>query len=568
VLSVDLFDTIVFRDCLSPADILWRVVANQSAKEIGLDRSWVALRREVERRLTRASPDRETSLADIYAQLAHSGAISTEKAQETMQLEINEELKIWRPNLELLRILNNLQSRGIEIIVYSDTYFPYAEIRRWLDIYLPFATLFCSSATRRTKSSGRAFTFLRGLYPDKSLMHAGDNLYSDGVIPMRYNIDAVIIEGRGRFSSTLPPEISDLARLRGLERFPEILELRLQAGLDVVTAQWAYAWSLFFVCFLESLKKYTERQQIEQVCFTSRDCETLYKCLVESGRSSAFPNVQYLRTSRLSLGPLSSNDSAQIDQKMLIKRYLRREIAESGALSRIVSVELGYHGRVQRAIQQALGERASVYGYYVSLVPRSAVELYPRTASFLWNTGTYNLSILEAMCGFLEDSCAGYALDQTGNVCPVFRDSRGDKSDETYTLILRECLTHLLINNWNADDFGNRSALTKACYKMVRRLHMFPRRLEVVRLRRWRNFGAAHGHGMIGEEASWKSVLMMRVDEDNIWPAGTLAFRIRNRYLAYALQHVNSTGRSALAWVERRRAGPKAARAKSGGEIK
>ena len=34
VLSIDFFDTIVFRDCLSPDHIFWRVLASKAAKEL------------------------------------------------------------------------------------------------------------------------------------------------------------------------------------------------------------------------------------------------------------------------------------------------------------------------------------------------------------------------------------------------------------------------------------------------------------------------------------------------------------------------------------------------------
>ena len=156
--------------------------------------------------------------------------MSSLAAQTIMQLEVQEELSSWRPNLALLAALCRLGAQEIEIVVYSDTYLPHTLIRSWLDCHLPFATLFCSSETLYTKRSGRAFRFLRNRYPTKKLMHVGDDLWSDGIMPMKNDIDAAILEGRGRFSSTLPAEVSSLARLRGLRMFPAFFEAKFKQG--------------------------------------------------------------------------------------------------------------------------------------------------------------------------------------------------------------------------------------------------------------------------------------------------------------------------------------------------
>jgi FMN phosphatase YigB (HAD superfamily) len=543
IVSLDLFDRLIFREALSPECIFHRMLNHDVSRKSGLDCSWATARHKAGRRMARSSPKGETTLSEIYNFLARTGVLTPELASQMMKIELLEERQSWRPNTEMLYFAHALRDQGISIIVYSDTYLPLDELKRWTDRFLPGVALYCSSATMRTKTSGGAFAYLKTRYPGAKILHIGDNLHSDGIMLRKMGIDSAIMDGRGRLSSTLPVEVSRLVRLRGLERLPFWTDGELAIGTSLVVAQWAYGWALFLICFLEAIARFVKTHRIEKVWFTSRDCETLFQCLIESGRIVDFPNADYIYTSGSSLAPLASQQIGErVEERRLCERYIRTQLSSkevrSGDPTRLLLVEIGGRGTLQRAIETALGDGALVHGYYVALHPTKTWLSNSQTACFFeWNKAKFCEPMTELMFGFLGDRCAGYGIDEYGAVVPKFEATHGDASDPIYTKFLRRYLTELLKENWRPYVYADSQELTDACSSMVQRFHMFPRKDEALAVANWR-YKSRNGkvRSIGGTGLSLAVILSMRGLNDNYWPHGALARRIPNRILIYVLQ--------------------------------
>ncbi|MGD0796096.1 MAG: hypothetical protein ABR910_00100 [Acidobacteriaceae bacterium] len=514
------------------------------SRKCGLNSLWPSARQNAGRRMARLSLSRETTLSEIYEFLSKTGVLSPEAATQMMEIEMLEERKSWQPNNAMLDFVHSLIAKKVPIVIYSDTYLPHDELQAWTARYLPGVTLYCSSATMCTKASGRAFDYLKSKYPGRKILHIGDSLHSDGMMPWKMGVESAIIDGQGSFSSTLPVEVSRLARLRGLTRLPSLTEDDLSDGTSVVVAQWAYGWALFLISFLEAIARFVRVQRIEEVWFTSRDCATLFQCLSESGRIVDFPHAAYVYTSRSSLAPLaaSQQDRKDTEEYRLCERYIQTRLSSttigSGRPTRLLLVDIGGRGTLQMAIQTALGDDAFVMGYYAGLDPKGTWLPSSQTACFFdWNRAKFSEPLTELMFGFVGDRCSGYRIDESGAVVPTFKITRGDASDPIYTKFLGRYLTALLKENWQPGRCADNPKLIEACANMRQRFHMFPTTREAIAIAKWSycsGYGMARSVG--GEGLSLATILSMSGRNDNYWPHGALARRLSNRHVIYFLQ--------------------------------
>lgn len=566
IVSLDLFDTLLLRDALSPECIFHRMLDHDISRRYGLNSLWPLARLKAGRRMARSSRHGETTLSEIYDFLSRTGVLSAAVATQLMEIELLEERKSWRPNKPLLDFARSLMEKNIPIVIYSDTYLPLDELQAWTGRFLSDVTVYSSSATMCTKTSGRAFAYLKRRYPGYKILHIGDNLHSDGIMPRMAGVESAIIDGQGRFSSTLPVEVSSLARLRGLTCLPAVTDDDLSDRTSLVVAQWAYGWALFLISFLEAIAHFVKVQHIEEVWFTSRDCASIFHCLKESGRITDFPNASYIYTSRSSLAPLVTlqPDRKDREEYRLCERYIRARLSSknigSGQPTRLLVVDIGGRGTLQKAIQTALGSDAFVQGYYVGLDPKKTWLSNSDTACFLeWNRATFSEPLTELMCGFVGHRCSGYRMDALGDVIPTFTKTHGDASDPVYVRLLRRYLTTLLMENWQPAHGVTNTALSEACLLMRQRFHIFPTRSEALAIAHWsyRN-GDGTARSIGGESLNLGTILLMSGRNENYWPNGALARRLSNPHIVRFLQKASVRLReirrqfSALQSAERR----------------
>jgi hypothetical protein len=206
VLSVDVFDTLLWRQVPKPTDVHLVVgsrLADAGALAAHIDpRAYARLRilAEAEARRIRQLElgSTEVSLADIHAVLAPSGA-STLGVEEAVACELAVEQAVTFVDRRLAAYLHTVSANrpDLTLVAVSDTYFTPAQLRGLLSHALAHAGLhdlsFATVYTSADRGTGKGAELWKlvvddlGVGPDQ-VVHIGDNVDADVVSPGRLGI--------------------------------------------------------------------------------------------------------------------------------------------------------------------------------------------------------------------------------------------------------------------------------------------------------------------------------------------------------------------------------------------
>lgn len=183
-LSLDCFDTLLWRDCRSPADLF--------AALPGITKGQ---RADAERRARKAQGlagrGSEVSIGQIYARLMPN-ACDAERAA-AIAAELKAEARhcyAFAPTVQLMRAA---KARGMQVIIVSDTYLDEPQLRALIanaageDVASLIDTVFCSSTHGASKAGGLYRHVLKKLdHAPEAIVHLGDNFDADvgGVAPL------------------------------------------------------------------------------------------------------------------------------------------------------------------------------------------------------------------------------------------------------------------------------------------------------------------------------------------------------------------------------------------------
>ncbi|CAN7143015.1 hypothetical protein LJR234_000046 [Mesorhizobium amorphae] len=196
VLSLDCFDTLLWRKTATPTDVFAVLADNPVARRLGIAPHQ---RVSAAARAYRAKPlengSRETDLGDIYRFFT---SLSGEERELLAEAEIRTEMDVcfaFSPYVELIRLAH---ARGIKIIIVSDTYLREDELRRLLARHLPedvmqsINKIYCSVDYGTSKSNGLFEIVIKECgVPASELLHIGDNDVADAQVPRKLGVRAL-----------------------------------------------------------------------------------------------------------------------------------------------------------------------------------------------------------------------------------------------------------------------------------------------------------------------------------------------------------------------------------------
>ncbi|NOU91144.1 hypothetical protein GC102_36260 [Paenibacillus sp. LMG 31460] len=190
LLSLDIFDTLLFRICANPSDVF--VLVAEKAHRVGSLKASIssAAFKEMRIRAENNARDRqaavtgfgEVTLELIYAEMPEGVCIRDKMAQ----IEVETEAEVCYVNPHVASLLAACKSKQIPVALLSDMYLSLAQLR-WilasagLDLS-SVDTLLVSSEEHEGKSSGHLFARLKELYPQiesHAIVHIGDNIAAD-----------------------------------------------------------------------------------------------------------------------------------------------------------------------------------------------------------------------------------------------------------------------------------------------------------------------------------------------------------------------------------------------------
>lgn len=188
VVSFDIFDTLLMRKVLYPTDIFY--IVEKKAKEqkvIHSDYNFYQERIQTERELyLQINP----TIYEIYAAMVFKGSITRNTANKLMELEIEEEMKQIIVRQDMLNLLNFALDLNKKVCCTSDMYLTHDLLSKILaqNHITGIDRLFVSCEYKSSKSE-RLFQIVKEAYPNKDILHIGDNSESDIYCAVREGIN-------------------------------------------------------------------------------------------------------------------------------------------------------------------------------------------------------------------------------------------------------------------------------------------------------------------------------------------------------------------------------------------
>ncbi|OUO45673.1 HAD-IA family hydrolase [Megasphaera sp. An286] len=193
VVSFDLFDTLVKRDCYRPIE-LFHFVEQKVNREFNIESRFAFARIQAERAARNRVKMEEVSLEEIYVEI--SLEVSAEEKDQIRQWEEEYEYVLCQWNPFMKPVYEYCRHQRKKIFIVTDIYLPEILIRRILDkLGIFYDALFVSSTERKTKSKGTLFQeiFRQTEIKLSEILHIGDNKRSDYLVPKRLGMQAIYI---------------------------------------------------------------------------------------------------------------------------------------------------------------------------------------------------------------------------------------------------------------------------------------------------------------------------------------------------------------------------------------
>lgn len=230
VLSLDCFDTLLWRRTASPADVFFEMAKSDAFSAIGLDATLRVRAERVARSLaTVTNKLTEVKLDDIYR--AAFPELSEVELAGLREAELAAEIAAcyaFPPTVELMRAA---KAKGLRIVIVSDTYLSEPELRRLLGATLPadvmasIQRIFCSCEHGRAKADGLFQDVLSGLgLKGSDVLHVGDNAIADVAAPHQLGVIAAHFVQHG-------PQAEEIIRLTGVATSALRAEVRHEVPL-------------------------------------------------------------------------------------------------------------------------------------------------------------------------------------------------------------------------------------------------------------------------------------------------------------------------------------------------
>lgn len=174
IVSFDVFDTLLLRPYAKPTDMFYDLEKVNRLENFHDER----IEAEKNARQLSLSPEKEVNLFEIYQELAK---IYSMDAQKYAPQELRMEKEKCFLNQDFIPILEKLSEKHQYVIAVSDMYLPKKELADLLDKCgaQGIKDIFVSCEYGVGKANGLLFEAVKKAYPDKSIVHVGDNLHSD-----------------------------------------------------------------------------------------------------------------------------------------------------------------------------------------------------------------------------------------------------------------------------------------------------------------------------------------------------------------------------------------------------
>lgn len=188
VISFDIFDTLICRRVLYPNDI-FRLIARQTERRFNIDPEKL-----YECRIAAEHSRPHVELSEVW-QLALNMLGRTDIAAEELEkIELDTEKRYLCPREKMIRLMDYANHQNKTVILTSDMYICAEKLRELLNTagITQYAKIFVSVDHHSFKKDG-LFEIVRSCFPQKRILHFGDNYEADVASAEACGIDAIHI---------------------------------------------------------------------------------------------------------------------------------------------------------------------------------------------------------------------------------------------------------------------------------------------------------------------------------------------------------------------------------------
>ncbi len=281
VVSIDLFDTLVMRQTLFPADIFEMLDCKLREKGIVIE-DFCKKRLDSEKHVSQYTAP---TLTEIYSYMRDVYFMSEITPDELAQLEWSIDYELVIPRREMCDFMSQAYSQGKDFYIVSDTYYTRNQLSQLLEkCGITFYTDIFVSCEYRTGKTGRLFEIVKDKIHGNSCVHIGDDSIADVENARKHGIAAChIYSGLELLESTgylgLWDSIDGLADRIKVGMFVADLfnspfqfetaerKISVKNAYDIGYLFFAPIISDFVIWFEEQVKKY----RLQNVLFCARD---------------------------------------------------------------------------------------------------------------------------------------------------------------------------------------------------------------------------------------------------------------------------------------------------------
>ncbi len=218
--SFDLFDTLIMRRVLTPADVIELTDAAIRRRGVEIE-DFCKKRIWCEKELSKAAAPK---LLEIYQFMTERFSISGISAAELARLEWEADFNLLLPRCEMVEFLHRLYRQGKAVYIVSDTYYTSIQLAAVLKkCGIREYSGLLASCEYRTGKTQKLFERLKEVLGGKHCLHIGDDLVSDIECAQKHGLDACQI-----FSGI---EFLERTGYLGLGGEPDAMASRVKLGM-------------------------------------------------------------------------------------------------------------------------------------------------------------------------------------------------------------------------------------------------------------------------------------------------------------------------------------------------
>lgn len=332
IVSFDLFDTLLIRRVHDPDLVKLPVARFIAAKASAAGRaiSWQKvqkIRDEIEaaqrQETGKTYVDHEACypvfmkevLREVFQEQMADGLLD-----EVTDYELYMENQMLVPRRDLVGWLRELRGQGKRIFVLSDIYLPAAHLRRLVEYagFLDQVEAVISSAdTFLAKASGKAFPLVQQQYSldKRRWLHIGDNPISDGLRPVEFGIDALVLhDASEKRRKSVTRRYINYSKGRPFWRGRALQQLMHPHEGENGSRPPLFREGYTFLApliggFVQHVAEESMKAGITKIFFLSREGYTFKrfweKCMPALYPNGGLPEIEYLYVSRMALAGAS-----------------------------------------------------------------------------------------------------------------------------------------------------------------------------------------------------------------------------------------------------------------------